>query len=41
MGKHFSHLTWSDRLYIEKLYNKGNTPQEIDEPSGMNAKSLE
>lgn len=34
MGKHFSHLTWSDRLYIEKLYNKGNTPQEIAEVVG-------
>lgn len=34
MGKHFSHLTWSDRLYIEKLHNKGYNPQEIADVVG-------
>lgn len=34
MGECFNHLTWSDRLYIEKLYNKRNTPQEIADVVG-------
>jgi transposase, IS30 family len=29
MGKHFKHLTWNDRLYIEKLCSRGNAPKDI------------